>query len=331
MKVLLATINYDHPQRGMLHAFQGLFGERNVWEYDYLDKQRTGLRPEQLNEGFYSTISRYQPDWVWMQLQDTNVIQPYAIEEARRQCRQPVVFTHWTGDCRPTVSPYLSSICRATDLTLTSAKGQLPLFQAAGAHLVKYLQIGLDWDEDLFPAAPWVPHFEVPAIVFCGSYYGSNFPKGTLEREAAIRALQAAGLPVGIVGNGWPGSFPIIGACGVKEQVHVYRRAKVALNVNHFNDIERYYSDRQLIAMASGTPLVCRKVPGLEHEFLDHEDCVFFEDEHELVEHCRWLLDNPKKAQLIGECGRATVLQHHTWFSRILEVLPVVEEIRARR
>jgi hypothetical protein len=326
-KILLATINYDHPQRGMQHAFEGVFGRDNVFEFDYLAKQREGIRADHISAQFVEKVDRVQPDWVWMQVQDTGVLSAEAIEDARRRCTH-AIFTHWTGDCRPSVSPYLSSICRATDLTFTSAAGQVELFRAAGAHLASYLQIGVDWEQDLFPTDDWEPPFRVPEIVFCGSYYGSTFPKGTLEREAAIRALQGAGLDVGIVGNGWPGNFPVVGTCGVKEQVHIWRRAKVALNVNHFNDIERYYSDRQLIAMGSGTPTVCHYVPGLEKEF-GPEHCYVYRDEAELVAACRRLLGSPDLARYLGRAGRQEVIRNHTWFSRILEALPLIENLRS--
>jgi spore maturation protein CgeB len=115
----------------------------------------------------------------------------------------------------------------------------------------------------------------------------------------------------------------------VKEQIGVWTRAKVAISVSNFNTIPRYYSDRQLIAIASGTPVVCYHVPELEKEFTDGVDCVFFHETEELVAHVIELLANPEKRARIGAAGRATALRDHTWFSRIFQVLPDIERLHA--
>lgn len=327
MKVLAATINYDHPQRGMLHALRGIFGETNVVDFDYLtlSKQHGA---ESTNTQLVATARAFQPDWVWLQLQDTGVITPAALGQVRAACPQAVL-THWTGDARPHVSPYLGSICKAADLTLTSAAGLIPRFQAAGAKHAEYLQIGVDWEEDVQGLPAWEPPFRVPSVVFCGSYYGSTFAEGTRDREQAIRALQAAKIDVGIVGTGWPRNYPVVGRCDVKQQVHVYRRAQVALNVNHFNGLTSYYSDRQLIAMVSGTPLVCHYMPELEREFQNGLHCLWYRTEAELVEAVQKLLADPARGRDMGRAARAEIIRNHTWFTRVLSVLPRVEALRA--
>lgn len=328
MKVLTATINADHPQRGMLHAFRGLFGEPAVRDFDYLALGRTGLNRSALNEAFLAAVEQHQPDWIWLQVQETEVILPETLRRVRE--RYPhCVLTHWTGDARQKVSGYLGAIGRATHLTLVSALGNIGMYLREGAPRVQYCQIGLDWEEDLFPAADVAPPFRVPDVVFCGSYYPNPFPQGTAERQAAIRALQAAKIDVGIVGRNWPKGFPVVGECHVKDQIHVWRRAKVCLNVNHFNHIERYYSDRQLIAMASGRPLVCHYVPDLEAEFERGRHCEWYDgNTADLVLLVQSLLDDPLRAARLGAAGRAKVIQEHTWFARILKVLPTIEELR---
>lgn len=323
MRTLLATINYDHPQVGQRHAFSKVFGGENVRECDYLTLGKRGKDP---NTELLRIASEWKPDWLWMQLQDTEGIGAHAIQKVRAACPRCVV-THWTGDLRPKISPYLSSICKATHATFCSSTGQIPMFQGVGAPHVEYLQIGLDWTEDV--AAPQrPPPFPVPDVVFCGGYYGKVFP-GTELRARSIRVLQQAGIPVGVVGSGWPRGFPVIGKCGVKQQVHVWRAAKVCLNVNNFNDVAGYYSDRQLIAMASGNPTVCAYIPGLEAEFENRKHCVWFRNTTELLSEVRGLLADEGLRKRIGEAGRAEVIKNHTWESRIRSVLPTIEKLRA--
>jgi glycosyltransferase involved in cell wall biosynthesis len=320
-KALLATINYDHPQLGMIDAFQKVFGHGNVIDCDYFHSG--GESPD----GMLVRMAReHRPDWIWLQVQDSNKITADAIKQIRAELPGTVV-THWTGDLRPQVSHYLGTICEATHATFCSSVGQIDMFKKAGASLCQYVQIGLDWDEDV--AAPHrPPPFPVPDVVFCGGYYGEQFP-GTKQRVEAILALKRAGIGIGVVGQGWSaGGYNVLGHCHVKEQCHVWRAAKICLNVNHFNHVPLYYSDRQLIAMASGRPTVCHYVPMLEQEFENWTHCVWYRNPGELVEVVQALLRDPEMQTRIGTCGKNEVIANHTWEARIRVLLPTIEELR---
>jgi hypothetical protein len=327
-RVMTATINYDHPQVGMNHAFEGIFGKENIFDYDFTKlREKNKGRIEAVNDLFVEKAKTFQPDWIWMQLQMTGTITPEAIARVREEVPKCVI-SPWMGDCRDSVAPYLASICRATHLTLVSNVGQLPMFLAAGAQAVQYCQIAVDWAEDVMGIPEWTPPFRVPEVVLVGNYYGNMFP-GTKEREGAIRALVQAGVDVGIVGGGWPAWAPVAGKCNVKQQHHVWKRAKVALNVNNFNNIDRFYSDRQLIAMASGTPVVCYEVPGILEEFISGYHCLTYKTTEDLVKHVRVLLSDKAYRDVIGQNGRSEIIRRHTWFNRIMKVIPSVEAISA--
>lgn len=325
-RVFLSSINYDHAQKGMIHDFAKVFGGANIQHFDFLQEQRNGRSLGEINDRFVAAAKAWNPDWIFGQFQESNVIQASAIARVK-QALPKCVTSHWMGDCRTTVSPYLGSICREAHLSLISSVGQTGLFMAAGAKEVRYLQIGLDWEEDVLGIPAWTPPFRIPEVMFCGGFYGSLYP-GTIERVNAILALKKAGIDIGIVGNGWPAGFPVMGTCGVKQQHHVWKRCKVGLNVNHFNDIQSYYSDRQLIAMASGKPLVCKYIPGLENEFENGRHCLWYYDEAELVRHVKKLLADPALSQRIGAAGREEVITKHTWEARIKDVLPDIERIK---
>lgn len=325
-KVLVVPLNYSHYQKGQCDGFYKVF-EGAIEEFDYMGLARDSFAVSRINERFLELATRYQPDWIWLQVQGSDILQPWAIgriKEALPKC----LITHWMGDCRTTIPPDLQAICQVTHATLLSNVGQLDLYRFAGAPRAHYVQIGLDWDEDVLGLPEWKPPFNVPAVVFCGGFYGRAFDQGTNERVSAIRALVRAGIDVGVVGKGWPSDIPVIGECHVKQQHHVYKQAKVALSINHFNDIELYYSDRQLIAMASGTPVLCRYVPGLEHEFVHGSHCLFFRDDAQLVQHCRWLLADDARAARVGEMGRDKVIADHTWEARIRQLRPHAEAWR---
>ncbi len=312
----------------MLHDFSKVFGAANIQHFDYLQEQRNGKSITEVNERFIMAARNWNPDWIFLQVQETNILHAGSIARLKKILPKCVI-SHWMGDCRHTVSPYLASICREAHLSLISSVGQTGMFMEAGAKEVRYLQIGLDWEEDVLGVPPWTPPFRVPEVVFCGGYYGDLYP-GTIERERGVMALKNAGIDIGIVGNGWPAGYPVEGVCGVKQQHHIWKRCKVALNINNFNDIQNYYSDRQIIAMASGKPLVCKYIPGLENEFENGKHCLWYYDEAELVRHVRTLLGDPGLCQQIGNAGRIEVLKNHTWVARIKDVISDVERIKAK-
>jgi hypothetical protein len=322
-RAFLGTINYDHPQRGMEHAFQSLLGKENVQSFDYYELERRGKTKAEINEAFIKAATAFKPDWVWLQVQDGDILTADSLLAIRRAL-PTVVISHWNGDMRRNVSPYNATVCKAAHLTLISSMGQVELFEAAGAKLVRYCQVAVDWEEDVLGSQSFPVPFKVPDVVFIGHYYANRYP-GTPERERAITALMKAEIPVGIVGNGWPKGYPVLGNCKLKEQIHVWRKAKIGLNVNHFNDVSCYYSDRQLVSMVSGKPLVCKYIPDLETEFINGKHLYWYKDEQELVQRVQALLENPVLAKTMGQAGRSLVLRNHTWFARFVELIPVVE------
>jgi hypothetical protein len=212
-------------------------------------------------------------------------------------------------------------------MTFISAAGLIDKYRAIGASRVKYLQIGVDWDEDVMGIPAWTPSFKNVDVIFCGSHY-KHFP-GSKQREAAMLALAAANIDYGVVGTGWKSGIKVLGTCGVKQQYHAYQKAKVALSINNFNDIYLYYSDRQLISMASGKPVVCHYVPGLEREFQNGVHCLWYKTPEELVDNVKKLLADPAMRDRIGKAGREEIIKNHTWMRRIDTVIDDVNAIQA--
>jgi hypothetical protein len=315
------------PQCGYPLAFRGIWGAENVGEFDYLDLNRQSFPLHEINRLFIEKAKAFAPDWIFTQLQETNIIKPATITEIRSFLPKTVIST-WTGDIRAQVPPYLASVCPAVHVVFISSLGHIPIYKAAGAAVCEYLQIGLDWNEDVLFKPDWSPPFRVPDVVFIGNNYGAAFPEGTAERENAAWALRSAGVDVGIVGGGWPTRFSPVGSCHIKHSPQVYRRAKVALSVNHFNHVEGYWSDRHLMAMASGTPLVSKYIPGLEKEFENGKDLFWFNTHQEMVDQVKMLLAHEDLRRKVGRAGREKMLQGHTWYHRILGALPTIERVR---
>jgi hypothetical protein len=335
-KVLAATINWDHPQKGFFAAMRSMFPR--VIDFDFLQLERQRQSRTQINHNFLQVVAQEKPDWIWLQIQHTETLTPETMLQVRQQ-HPTIVISHWMGDCdcwgsqndfsETGFSPSLAAMGKATHLTLVSNVGQLDKYRAAGAVDARYCQIGLDWEEDVLGLPNWAPSFRVPQVVFLGNLTSPKHYPGSVQRLAMAQALRDAKVDFGVVGGNWPKDMTA-GSCGVKQQHHVWKRAKVGVSANHHNFIELYYSDRQIISMASGTPLVCHYVPGLEKEFEEGRDLLWFRSPEECVDKVRWLLAHPQEAARIGKAGRAKVLAEHSWWNRIAMVLPWVEEIQER-
>jgi len=314
----MATINADHAQLGMIHAFNSLFGREHVQHYDYFQRMREGCSKEFINWQFADDAIRFKPDWIWLQLQNSDIITAETISKLEKEIQNAVI-AHWCGDVRSEVSPYFASICKATHLTLVANKGFIPKYVEAGAREVIYVPHGLDWDEDVLGVPFWEPPFPIPDVVYCGNNYGDAIV-GSEVRQAAIRYLHDAGINIGVVGNGWlETGLRVLGQCKVKQQVHIYERAKVVLSVNHFPDLAGYHGDRTITAMAY--------FPEIEKEFVDGEDLLVFRNHDELIEKTLTLLSHDRLRRELGIKGRAAAIKNHTWFSRIFGILPRVQQV----
>lgn len=326
-RVLVAPLNYSHRQLGQIDAFHHVLGRGNVREFDFMAIYRQGDNP---NARLLASALEFQPDWIWLQVQGADIINAPTLLRIREMLPHCLI-THWMGDLRLEVGEGLAAVCKATHATLISNEDarQHAMYARAGAMRTHYVQIGLD-PEDLADSG-WEPPFRVPDVVFCGGHYGHvpSFAAGTAERIGAIRALRDAGVDVGVVGPGWPSDIPVVGQCHVKQQVHVYRKAKVALSINHFNDYNLYYSDRHLIAMASGTPVAARWIPGLDREFRPKVDCLFWTTMDSLIECVTYLLGTDSERWIIGHSGRGCAIVDHTWRRRIADLTTIANHWHA--
>jgi hypothetical protein len=132
------------------------------------------------------------------------------------------------------------------------------------------------------------------------------------------------------LGNGWPEGISN-GNCPVKDQGIWYNKGRVCVSINHFNDI-KYYSERLLWCLASGTPTVARRTPDLE--FIEGEHYLGFDDINECVRQIEKVLmadtmiktDTSKhiwaddQYKFMTERARQEVLTNHSWTSRAEQV-----------
>lgn len=328
MKLLYAPLNEPGSEQiGPEKAFRRAFDSVTIFDYRALG--RAGDSAETIGTKFVNMASSVKPDVIHLQVQDSGQIPPDSITEVKR--RIPHVFvSHWTGDVRSAVSPYLSNICKTTDLTLIASTGQIGLFKRAGAPEVRYWQVGIDPEIDIpseDKVEEWRKNHGIEKIVFLANHYGNRFP-ASRDRLSLAKAMRAEfGDDFGLYGASWPKELKARRVAYRKQGI-VSAGAMVTLAMNHFHGISGWYSDRTALAIAAGSCHLTHAVPGIEKEYEPEKEIMIFQTVNEAIRLASDLLTVPELARRIGKAGQERALKEHTWDHRIQEYKRVVESLR---
>ncbi len=157
-------------------------------------------------------------------------------------------------------------------------------------------------------------------------------------RGQAVKALTDGGIKVHIFGTGFeqlslkhPENLIIHGRVDSRKCLDVISNARISLNVMPwFKDgsHDRIFNTMLNGALSLSDPSVCMK----EH-FTDWKDIVFFSllEMDSLPDKAQDLLSNPEKLRAIAENGQKNARAHHTWRSRAIEILDIIEHSLSKR
>lgn len=293
MKCLFLPLNVPgSEQHGQSRGMHEVFDE--VVEFDYLNSSNPN--------GELLRIAAQGFDVAWMQLQDTRVITAETLREVKKNVK---FMTQWNGDIREIIPAYQLDIAPLFDVTYLGFD-HLEQYRKIGAN-PKLMMIAVDPTEVEPTQSPVMPLFDV---TFIGNHYEGQFPDSSTRLEL-IKVLKAK-FNTKVLGNGWPDGIAD-GNCPVKEQSNWYANSRVALSINHFNNI-KYYSERLLWCLGSGTPTVAMRTPDLE--FIEDAMYLGFNDTNECVRQIEFLLQYPGLSHRIGQLGQQEVIKNHNWTER---------------
>jgi spore maturation protein CgeB len=316
IKVLYLPLNAGNPQTGMYDAFNSI-PNINLSIFDYYGLFESKRNKNFVNESFIKAVKEFQPDLVHMQLQMTDIIEPSAIMEARKQVNKNVIFTNWSGDVRNTASAEILKIAPAVDFTFISSVGQIPLYQQAGCQNVRYWQIGYD-PKIFFPKNQSNFTYD---LVFAGNAYPPGLFVDTQKRYDLIVKLKSYfGDRFGVFGSGYRPDLkakPISGS----EVNNVYNSSLSIFSMSNYNDISHYFSDRLLTCLASGRPTISYNFPDYQSYFSNNCDIIMASTFEEIVSMVEWCKSNMDQANRIGQAGAKKVQSQHTYKSRVIELL----------
>ena len=322
MKVLYLPLNYgDVKQNGVCDAFRQAGCELEVFDY-FAELTNHNNKMTMVRKKLIKRAIEFQPDLLHLQIQHTTIIDGNTIKYIKEQLPNCII-TNWTGDVRNYVPKSFKEIAKFADYNLISSTGQLDKFHNAIGKSVKYWQIGVD-PKLYYPDITLRTKFEWDIIFIANNNTKENYP-GRDDRERACKLLrQQFHHRFCLYGDGWPKSLGSKGSLDQKVVAQAYHDSYCLLSVSHYNNLGHYFSDRLLMCMASGRPTISLKFPQWESYFTNMGDIVIADSINDIPNKVQWLLDHPVKAALIGRSGAEKILAEHTYFSRIKELLEIV-------
>jgi len=266
-----------------------------------------------------SIVNSLKPDLVHMQLQFTGVLDLETLHKAK-SISPNTIFINWMGDIRKDISKDFLTLSTAIDYSFQSNVGQIEMYRQAGCKGCHYWQVG--YDPKLF--YPKKSNF-VYDVVFTGNMYDfDTFPDVKLRLDIARALKKRFGDRAGIFGSGYPHDLGRVNRIAPENLNDLYNSSITVLSVSNFNDVSHYFSDRLLACIGSGRPTISYRFPGVESYFADKSDILVSNTIQETVQLVDYCTKNPDIANKIGQNGYAKVKNEHTFTSRVLELLKMI-------
>lgn len=185
------------------------------------------------------------------------------------------------------------------------------------------------------PERPASPPFD---IVFVGSHHRGRNPFNPINRAARQRhaMVQALGRRYGarfaVFGRGWEGQAGWQGPVPFERQHEAMGLGRLQVGGFPGGRACYYLSDRPYIAMASGTPLLDCRIEGVDRLAREGRHWALYDDLPDLLRRSdRLLAGDPADLQTMGEAARRYVMDGHTQYHRVREMLRITAELRAAR
>lgn len=318
MRIFFAPIIVENsPQTGMREAFRNAAGDGGMfYEFDWVNIwQQYGS--ERVRELYLVLQKRLQPELTFLQLQTADILTQKELNETTGFVMQ------WTGDMRSPIPQHYKDVGQWVNLSTFSNEKDVLEMRAAGLP-AEFMQTGFSQTVFFEKGSFKLP----PEIVFFGNNYGNRFPASAERKELVRFLLNTYGSNAGVYGNNWNKQ---IRWKNEKEEANIYNRAKIAIVQNHYNDVQRYTSDRMFRALGCGVMVLARYYPGIETDFTIGEHLDVWNTLEELKQKIAYYQNNELKRFEIAKNGARLAHQKHTWDARIPEILEFMKKYPTRK
>lgn len=300
----------EKPSFTISRAFESKFNVTTIFWDDYIHNL------DYLNMMVRSYLTVGGIDAVFMQIQRAGIIRP----ESLRGISKPIPIFNWTGDVREHLNDYIP--LGKEVITLFSNYTDVLKMRELG-YRADYMQTGYDNYHYKLEE-----RHRLNRVVFIGNNYEAEFSQ-TDYRKKVVEALhETFGVDFVLYGCGWQYLRSNVMPTKSKiEERMVYNSNLLAVNVNHIKR-QRYYSDRQLRAMACGAFTLVQDYEDSEHEFKKGVHFDAWETIDELIEKCNNRIVNRNETLRLADDAADYVYNNCTWFSRVNEFETLIKKYR---
>jgi hypothetical protein len=295
------------------------------YEGDFTYEEYNKNHKNRIEQDFLKHCQDIQPEWVSLRMH-SDLLTPHVIQNAKNLLPN-TIFSNWTGDVRVPPKHHFLEIGKVIDISLIVSTGHVDLYKKHGLKHVKFVQAGIDTNrfyvrsnEEREKLRAELKH----DISFCANYY-EGFPGFDLRNKVVVRLSELFGDRFAIYGTGWnhiKNSYR--DHSEYDDQNKIYNGSKIVISVNNFNDVDMYFSRRQLNAMACGTITVSCYIPGLENYFENKKDLVWFKSVDECVNLVKYYLDHEDDARQIGLNGAEKIINCHSQYHFVRDMAKAV-------
>lgn len=168
-------------------------------------------------------------------------------------------------------------------------------------------------------------------VIFAGAWYAERHARRRRDAEVLLRPALDFGLEIFDRSGGgdpqfaWPSPYAsaVAGSLPYALLLQANRCYKVGLNLNTVTDSPTMLSRRVFELLASGTCVLSSPARSID-ELLGQDAVRVCRDEAAVREHLQRLLGTPLERERLAALGIRRVLEHHTYGSRLDDVLEAV-------
>lgn len=238
-------------------------------------------------------------------------------------------FLYWYGNHRHKFPNGVRQHLPNIDMVLINSKDirQYKMYRSGGVPHVGTLWDGFNPnDVELSKDEP------IYDCIFGGNSYlkrssitpGLDFPGGLLRYNLIMEARKRFNVAVmSDAPQGWP--FECLPAAYHPLYTNALRRAKINLNVNHFPTLEKAYTRRTIRSIFSGRMHVTLYIPGMEDEFENHKNIVWYDDLNEAMEIIKYYLENDKEREKIAAAQLKHACENFHFKNRLKDFEKIVK------
>jgi glycosyltransferase involved in cell wall biosynthesis len=263
----------------------------------------------------------YVPDIVFMQVQSDTIDGKNTCSYIGRQIKEirdkGAFVINWTGDKRNGVPRWMIDFSDNVSITGFSNEEDMQECHKRGIKSV-FLQQGID--TNIFN--PVGVAVDTPDIVFLANNYGNEFPLSRYRKEAVNALKSRFGNRFKVYGNGWGHNSGNVNSSQY-EEAKVYRGAKIAISISHFNS-DRYFSDRLGRALCTGVFVLSHDYSGLDKDFIRGEHLETFGSINEMVNKCEEFIGSEKRGH-IARKGQELASKEFSYQNIVTQILNLNE------